>query len=101
VSRQTTEVTDVTRQTTDVTDVTRQTTEVTDVTRQTPEVTDVITQTTKVKIGSDESHFSSSLIVRDTVTRQCPQITTFEERVEPKRRNRTEVLLLTSLTPYH
>ena len=31
--------------------------------------------------------------------RRCPQTTTFEERGEPKR-NRTEVLLLTSLTPY-
>ena len=37
--------------------------------------------------------------VRDKVTRQSQQITTFEERGEPKR-NRTEVLLLTSLTPY-
>ena len=40
-----------------------------------------------------------SLIVRDKVTRQCPQTTTFEERGEPKQ-NQTEVLLLTSLTPY-
>ena len=48
---------------------------------------------------SDESHFNVSLIVRDKVTRQCPQTTTFEERGEPKQ-NRTEVLLLTSLTPY-
>ena len=39
-----------------------------------------------------------SLIVRDKVTRQCPQ-TTFEEKGEPKR-IRTEILLLTSLTPY-
>ena len=30
-----------------------------------------------VKMGSDESHFNVSLIVRDKVTRQCPQ-TTFE-----------------------
>ena len=43
--------------------------------------------------------FNVSLIVRDKVTRQCPQITTFEEEGEPKR-IRTEVLLLTSLTPY-
>ena len=35
----------------------------------------------------------------DKVTRQCPQTTTFEEKGEPKR-NRTEVPLLTSLTPY-
>ena len=52
-----------------------------------------------IKMGSDESHFNVSLIMRDNVTRQCPQTTTFEERGEPKR-NRTEVLLLTSLTPY-
>ena len=52
-----------------------------------------------IKIGSDESHFSVSLIVRDRVTRQCPQTKTFEEKGKPKR-IRTEVLLLTSLTPY-
>ena len=33
------------------------------------------------------------------VTRQCPQTTTFLKRGEPKR-YRTEVLPLTSLTPY-
>jgi len=33
------------------------------------------------------------------ITRQCPQTTTFEEKGEPKQ-IRTEVLLLTSLTPY-
>ena len=52
-----------------------------------------------IKTGSDESHFSVSLIVRDKVTRQCPQTTIFEEKGEPKR-IRTEVPLLTSLTPY-
>ena len=52
-----------------------------------------------VKMGSDESHFNVSLIVRDKIARQCPQTTTFEEKGEPKQ-NRTEVLLLTSLTPY-
>ena len=50
-------------------------------------------------MGSDESHFNVSLIVKDEVKRQCPQTTTFEERGEPKR-IRTEVPLLTSLTPY-
>ena len=50
-----------------------------------------------IKMGSDESHFNVSLIVRDKVTRQCPQTTTFEEKGEPKR-IRTEVPLLTSLT---
>ena len=50
-----------------------------------------------VKIGSDESHFNVSLTARDKVTRQCPQITAFEEKGEPKQ-IRTEVPLLTSLT---
>ena len=39
------------------------------------------------------------IIVRDKVTRQCPQTTIFEENGEPKR-IRTEVPLLTSLTLY-
>ena len=52
-----------------------------------------------IKTGSDESHFNVSLFVRDKVTRQCPQTTAFEEKGEPKR-TRTEVPLLTSLTPY-
>ena len=51
-----------------------------------------------IKMGSDESHFDASLTVRDKVTRQCPQTTTFEEKGEPKR-NRTEVPLPTSLAP--
>ena len=51
-----------------------------------------------IKMGSDESHFNVSLIVRDKVTRQCPQTTTFEEK-EPKQ-YRTEVLPLPSLPPY-
>ena len=35
-------------------------------------------------MGSDESHFNVSLIVRDKVTRQCPHTTTFgsERRAE-------------------
>ena len=52
-----------------------------------------------IKMGSDESHCNVSLIVRDKVTRQCPQTTTFEVKGEPKQ-IRTEVPLLTSLTPY-
>ena len=52
-----------------------------------------------IKMGIDESHFNVSLIVTVKVTRQCPQTTTFEEKGEPER-IRTEVLLLTSLTPY-
>ena len=53
-----------------------------------------------IKMGSDETHFNVSIIVRDKLARQSPQTTTFfEEKGEPKR-YRTEVLLLTSLTPY-
>ena len=52
-----------------------------------------------IKVGSDESHFNVSLIVREKVTRQCPQTTTFEENGEPKWVG-TEVPLLTSLMPY-
>ena len=51
-----------------------------------------------IGMGSEESHFNVSLIVRHKFTRQCPQTTAFEEKGEPKR-NRTEVLLLISLTP--
>ena len=54
--------------------------------------------TPEIKMGSDESHFNVSLIVRNKVTRQCPQTTIFEVKGEPKR-IRTEVPLLTSLTP--
>ena len=52
-----------------------------------------------MKMDGDESLFNVSLVVRDKVTRQCPQTTTFEEEGEPKR-IRTEVPLLTGLTPY-
>ena len=45
-----------------------------------------------IKMGSDESHFNVSSVVRVKVTRQCPQTTTFEEKGEPKR-IRTEVPL--------
>ena len=38
-----------------------------------------------IKMGSDESHFNVSLMVRDKVTRRCPQTTTSEEKGEPKR----------------
>jgi len=37
-----------------------------------------------IKIGSDESHFNVSFIVRDKVTRQCPQTTTFLKRKESR-----------------
>ena len=45
----------------------------------------VTTRMTCIKMRSDESHFNVSLIVRDKVTRQCPQTTTFEVKGEPKR----------------
>ena len=59
----------------------------------------VTTRMTCIKMGSNESHFNVSSIVRDNVTRQCPQTTTFEEKGEPKRYP-TEVLPLNSLPPY-
>ena len=37
-----------------------------------------------IQMGSDESHFNVSLIVRDKVTRQCPQTTTFLKRKESR-----------------
>ena len=37
-----------------------------------------------IKTGRDESHFNVLLTVRDKVTRQCPQTTTFEEKGETK-----------------
>ena len=52
-----------------------------------------------IEMVSDESHFNISLTVRDKVTRQYPQTTTFGEKGEP-RLNRTEVTLLTNLTTY-
>ena len=52
-----------------------------------------------IKKGSDESHFNVLLIVKDKVTRQCPQTTIFEEKGELKQLQ-TEVPLLTSLMLY-
>ena len=53
-----------------------------------------------IKVGSDESHFNVSLIVRDKVTRTVStDHNRFEEKGKPKQ-YRTEVLLLTSLMPY-
>ena len=37
-----------------------------------------------IKTGSVESHFNVSLIVRDKVTRPCPQTTTFLKRKESR-----------------
>ena len=52
-----------------------------------------------IKMGGDESHFNVWLIVRDKVTRHCPQTTPLAVKWEPKQ-TRTKILLLTSLTPY-
>ena len=51
-----------------------------------------------INMGSDESYFNVSLIVRGKATRQCPQTKTFEEPKGQSKRSRTEVPLLTSLT---
>ena len=40
-----------------------------------------------IKMGSNESHFNVSLIVRDKVTRQCPQTTLLKRK---KSRSRFE-----------
>ena len=37
-----------------------------------------------IDMGSDANHFYVSLIVRDVVTRQCPQTTTFLKRKESR-----------------
>ena len=58
----------------------------------------VTTKMTCIKMGSDESRFNVSLIVRDKITRPCPQTTTFEEKGESKR-YQTEVLPLTIFPP--
>ena len=51
-------------------------------------------------MGSDESQFNVSLIVRDKVTRQCPQTTTYLKRKESRSGIEPRLLLLTSVTPY-
>ena len=52
-----------------------------------------------IKVGSDGSHFNVSLIVRDKITRQRPQTTTFQVKGELTQ-IRTEVPPLTSPPPY-
>ena len=54
-----------------------------------------------IKVGSDESHFDVSLMVKDKCSHGTVSTnhSLFEEKGEPKR-NRAEALLLTSLTPY-
>ena len=44
----------------------------------------VTTRMTCIKMGSDESHFNVSLIVRDKVTRPCPQtVSTVPVKLSP------------------
>ena len=58
-----------------------------------------------IKMGSDETHVNVSLIVRDKVTRRCPQTTTSVlKRKESQLRSGIEpksLSVFTSLTPYH
>ena len=49
-----------------------------------------------IQMGSDESYFNVSLIVRNKVTRLFTNHNLFEEKGEPKR-NRAEALLLTRI----
>ena len=54
-----------------------------------------------IQIGCNESHFNGSLIIRDKVTRQCPQTTTFEEKGESRSGFEPKSLsVLTSLMSY-
>ena len=55
-----------------------------------------------IKMGSDESHFNVSVIVRDTVTNKTvsTNCNLSKDKGEPKW-FRTASLLLTRLTPYH
>ena len=46
-----------------------------------------------IKRGSVESHCNVSSIVKDKVTRRCPQTTTFSEEKGKPKRNRGEVFL--------
>ena len=53
-----------------------------------------------IKMGSDESHFNVSLIVRDKVTRQCPQTTTFRRERRAEADSNRGPSVFTSLTSY-
>ena len=44
----------------------------------------VTSRMTCIKIGSDESHFNVSVVVKNKVTRPCPQTTTFLKRKESR-----------------
>ena len=53
-----------------------------------------------IKMGSDESDFNVSFIVRDKVTETVSTNHHLSEDKGQPKRYRTEALLLTSLTPY-
>ena len=54
-----------------------------------------------IKMGSDESQFNVSLIVREIPTRRCPQTTTFSKKKENRSRIEPNwACLLISLTAY-
>ena len=52
-----------------------------------------------IKMGSDETHFNTSLIARDSHKKKSTDHNLVGEKEEPKR-NRAEAVLLTSLTLY-
>ena len=52
-----------------------------------------------IRMGSDESHFSVSLTVRDSHKTVSTDHNPFEEKGEPKR-DRAQAFLLTRPTPY-
>ena len=53
-----------------------------------------------IQMGSDESHFNVSLIVRDSHKTVSTDHNLFEDGWERPKRNRAKALLLTSPTPY-
>ena len=53
-----------------------------------------------IKMGSDKSHFNVLLIVRESHKAVSTNHNPLEETEGESKRYRTEVLLLTSLTPY-
>ena len=56
--------------------------------------------TVTTRIGGDESHFNVSFIVRDKVTRQCPQTTAFLKKRQSRNGFEPRSLCLPAYTPY-
>ena len=63
-------------------------------------VTTVTRMTPVLKMGREEGHFNVSLTVRDKVTRQCPQTTTFLKRRESRSGIEPGSFCFTGPTPY-